>query len=132
MTFWGCHINADYIDRVEDKKEAEKTIDLFYSGLKEKNLIKTNLLFSHGFKKKTDRYQFEQFISNVNDQFGGLKLVNLDHWHTKIRIGTNSSSDYFLYYLNDYDRGKTEESFHLIKENDSIKIAAFNIKISNK
>ena len=131
LTITGCNINATYIDREDDKKVAEKCINIFYTNLKNNNLKYITSFFTDQFKKKTNEIEFNNFINNINTQIGILQMTTLDHWHTKIVVGTNSYSDYWFYYYNIYEKGGTKETIHLIKENDTIKIDAYNIDISN-
>ena len=127
----GCNINATYIDRVNDKTDAEKCINIFYTNLKNNSSKNITWIFSKQFTKKTNEKEFNEFINKINSQIGILQLTTLDHWHTKVVVGTNSYSDYSFYYYNIYERGGTKETIHLIKENDTIKIDAYNIDISN-
>jgi len=123
-----CHFNNQYLDREQDKNEAENVSNVFYTALINDKINKSAFdLFSNKFWKTTDKDTFKTRLVNVQEKLGKLKEVKLDHWNTKVIEGSNPTAKYELYYLNTYEKYKAKETITLEKENNDIKIIGYNV-----
>lgn len=123
-----CHFNSQYLDRDEDKNEAEKVSNIFYEDLKNDTIKETTIkLFSDKFWSLENSDSFKIVIKKTQEKLGRLREVKLDHWKTKVVTGSNPSSEYVLFYLNKYEKYNAKEKVSLVKENDTIKIIGYDI-----
>ncbi len=122
-----CHFNDQYLDREEDKNDAEKITSEFYKNLQNHDSIALFKLFSDKFWGNTDSIKFYKDISNIEGKLGKLEKIELDHWNTRVVEGTDPISEYVLYYLNKYEKHEAKETINLLKENGQIKIVGYNI-----
>jgi len=123
-----CNFNSTYLNREEDKNDAEKIANQYYNFIKAKNYEATYGLFNNEFWKVTSKEKLKELFIATQNKLGGLDTITLDHWETKIVKGTNPSSEYVLYYLNKYQKYTAKETLRLIKnESDKIQIIAFNV-----
>ena len=123
-----CHYNSQYIDRVSDKNEAEKITNIFYDNIKNNKYKDSYKLISKTFWKGTDSIQFSNLLNKVQEKFGKIQDIKLHHWNTKVIIGSNSKSEYVLYYLNKYEKYEAKETITLVKEDGVIKIVGYDIR----
>ncbi len=123
-----CHFNSQYLDREEDKNEAEKVSNLLYEDLKNDTITQSTInLFSDKFWTNENSASFKTKIKKTQEKLGRLTEVKLDHWKTQIVVGSNPSAEYILFYLNKYEKYTAMESVSMVKEDDLIKIVRYNI-----
>lgn len=127
-----CSYNETYSNREQDKREAEKIIQEFYTSIKENNTEKTIKLFSKKFFHITSRQQLNEMINWTNEKGGAISNYTLSNWQTLIIKGPNPKSDYSLVYYVKRDSINTQEIFSLQKENDTIKIVGYKINLDVK
>lgn len=113
-----CKFNTEYINRVEDKEEAEEIVNQFYEYLKKQDFESIINLHSESFFDNSSKKQIEKLYANVQTRLGKLKKTELDNWQTKVVIGTNAISTYFFIYKNSYEMFDAMEKIRLIKEED--------------
>lgn len=124
-----CRFNNQYLDRENDKVDAEKISNLFYNDVKNDTINKTTFkIFSSKFWKTTNEVDFPITLKNIQEKLGKIKEIKLDHWNTKVIEGSNPYSLYVLYYLNTYDKFTAKETLTLEKENGEIKIVGYDIR----
>ena len=128
LLFYSCNFNSTYLNREEDKKDAEKVANKYYDLIKAKNFEGTYGLFGDEFWKVTSKEKLKELFIATQEKLGKLDTTKLDHWETRIVKGTDPSSEYVLYYLNKYQKYPAEETLRLLKnEQGEIKILAFHI-----
>jgi hypothetical protein len=128
VTLSACNFNSTYLNRAEDKNDAEIVANRYYGALKNKDYEAVDVFFANEFWKVTPKDKLHEILVNTQSKLGELKSTKLDHWETKVIKGTNPSSEYILYYLNKYKNHEAKETLRLIKvADDKIKIIAFNI-----
>lgn len=123
-----CHYNSQYLNREEDKNEAEQVTNKLYDFLKSKNYEGTNDLFSKKFFEVTDKEKLLKIYAMTNEKLGDLITTEVESWETKVVKGSNPSSNYVLVYKNKYERFEARETITLTKEEDGqIRILGYNI-----
>lgn len=125
--FFSCSFTATYNNRIEDKNEAQKVGDKFYSLLKAGKYDDAYKLFSKKFFQVTDTSQMNKMYRMTYQKLGAIVSDSVAHWETHIVTGTNPSSIYVLYYLVERQKYESKETVSLSKENDSIKIDGYRI-----
>lgn len=93
-----CHFNSQYVNREEDKKEAEKVTNEFYQLLKAKDYEATTKLFSKKFFEVTDKEKLFRIFAMTTEKLGELKNVEIETWETRRVEGTKPSGDYAFMY----------------------------------
>ena len=127
-----CTFNTIRENREEDKKEAEKVTQQFFTLVKENNKKELYKLFSDKFFQVTNKNQLNSIIDwgqKEGDSIIGYSIVS---WKTTIVKGTNPKSDYLLIYNVKRKKISTEEIFSLQKENDTIKILGYRLNLDLK
>ncbi|TCD21055.1 hypothetical protein EZ456_19170 [Pedobacter psychrodurus] len=122
-----CNFNSTYINREEDKKDAEKVANEFYKLLEKKEYNKIDPFFSTQFKAVTNLGKLKKFLSATSDKLGEIKSEKLDHWESKVIRGSNASAHYVLYYIVERAKFQAKETVTLTAENDQIKILGYNV-----
>lgn len=107
------------VPKEQDRKEAEKITQKFYSLLKEHNKEDAFKLFD---QNTTDKEKFYLIYDKVENENGSIINYKLIEWQASIIKGTNSKSEYLLTYNVARDISNTKEFFLLQKINDTIKI----------
>lgn len=123
----GCNFNSAYLNREEDKKDAEKVADQFYTLLEKNDLKNISPLLSHQFKAVTSAQKLNDYLTGTVNKLGEIKSKKLDHWETKVIRGSNSSANYVLYYVVQRAKFQAKETVTLTAENDQIKILGYNV-----
>ncbi len=124
----GCSFNATYLNRPEDKTDAEAVTNLLFLDLQNKNYDSAYSLFSDEFYKVTPKDKLKKIFTAIQNEQGDLQEVNLKECNTKIVTGTNPSADYFLIYRNKHQKNYLLDSIHLVRENGGkLKIAFFHV-----
>ncbi|WP_262150534.1 hypothetical protein [Chryseobacterium foetidum] len=111
--FFGC------VSKDNEILEAEKTIQNFYTFLKQHNKEDAFKLFD---PRETDKEKFDFIYDKVENENGSIVDFKLVGWQKTTAIGTGSQSEYLLTYDVIRSISNTKESFLLQKINDSIKI----------
>lgn len=126
-----CDFNTFRENKVEDKEEAQKVTEKFYSYLKKNNKEEIKKLFSPKFFKITSVKDFEQLLDWQINEGKKESAHSLVHWQTLVTKGTSAKSNYILEY--DVKRGKigTEEIFTLEKINGDIKIITYELNLND-
>ncbi|RZJ78940.1 MAG: hypothetical protein EOO47_12285 [Flavobacterium sp.] len=127
ILIWSCNFNSTFINREEDKEDAEKIAEKFYGHLQKRAYSKLHALISERFWKTTSDDKLDDFLTSADDKLGPIKSKTLDHWETKIIKGTQSSSTYVLYYLVQREKHQSKETLTLTKEDGKIKILGYNL-----
>jgi hypothetical protein len=122
-----CNVNSSYINREEDKKDAEKVADQFYALLQKKEFHKIDLMLSTQFKAATSTEKLNDYLNGALNKLGEIKSEKLDHWESKVIKGTNPSANYVLYYVVERTKYQSKETVTLTAENDQIKIQGYNV-----
>jgi hypothetical protein len=128
----GCTLNSNktITNRLEDKFEAEEIANEFFK-YQDTNDTTVIGLFSDSFVKKNGKEQLIELLNKNKIRFGSLKKITLERWETKFVEGTNSSSEYFLVFNNEYENHHIKESFKMHKGNRG-KIEVINYKAEIK
>jgi hypothetical protein len=123
-----CHFNSQYINRDEDKKDAEKITTKLFDLLKTKNYNETTELFSNKFFEVSSQEKLFEIFAATSNKLGELQNTKIESWETKIVQGSNPSANYLLVYKNKYENFESKETFTLTKEKDGkTRIIAYNI-----
>lgn len=122
-----CNVNSSYINREEDKKDAEKVADQFYDLLQKKEFQKIDTMLSTQFKAATSTEKLNDYLNGALNKLGEIKSEKLDHWESKVIKGTNPSANYVLYYVVERTKYQSKETVTLTAENDQIKIQGYNV-----
>ncbi|RZL31550.1 MAG: hypothetical protein EOP00_34980, partial [Pedobacter sp.] len=127
ILIWSCNFNSTFINREEDKKDAEKIAEEFYGHLQKGAYPKLHTLISERFWKTTTDDKLDDFLTSADHKLGPIKSKTLAHWEAKTIKGTQSSSTYVLYYLVQRGKHQAKETLTLTKEGSKIKILGYNI-----
>lgn len=125
--FFSCSFTATYNNRIEDKNEAQKVADKFYTLLKEGKYDDTYKLFSKKFFQVADTSKMNKMYHMTFQKLGAITTDSVAHWETHVVTGTNPSSIYVLYYLVEREKYESKETVSLSRENDSIKIDGYRV-----
>jgi hypothetical protein len=125
--FFSCSFTATYNNRTEDKKEAQKVGDKFYSLLKQGKYDDTYKLFSKRFFQVSDTTQMNKMYRTIFQKLGAITSDSIAHWETHVVTGTNPSSVYVLYYSVEREKYESKETVSLSKQNDTIKIDGYHV-----
>jgi len=123
----GCNFSSTYLNREEDKNDAEKIATKLYSCLEKKDYNELHKLISKRFWETTSATKLDDFLRTIDVKLGSIKSKNLDHWETKVIVGSKPSSTYILYYLVKREKFVARETVTLTKENNEIKILGYNV-----
>jgi len=122
-----CNFNSTYLNREEDKNEAQKVADSFYKLLQKNEFQKINPFLSEQFKAVTSSEKLNDYLRGALNKLGEIKSEKLDHWESKIVKGTNPSAIYVLYYIVERTKYQSKETVTLVGENNQIKIQGYNV-----
>ncbi|WP_316847052.1 hypothetical protein [Pedobacter psychrodurus] len=122
-----CNFNSTYLNREEDKKDAEKVSDQFYALLEQKDFKKLSPLLSNQFKAVTSTPKLNDYLTGIVNKLGEIKSKKLDHWESKVIRGSNASSNYVLYYIVERVKFQSKETVTLTGENNQIKVLGYNV-----
>ena len=125
--FFSCSFTATYNNRIEDKDEAQKVADRFYTLLKEGKYDDTYKLLSKRFFQNSDTSELNKMYHITFKKLGAITSDSVAHWETHVVTGTNPSSVYLLYYLVERDKYESKETVSLSKQNDTIKIDGYHV-----
>lgn len=122
-----CNFNSTYLNREEDKKDAEKVADQFYTFVEKNDLKNLSHLLSNQFKAVTNAQKLNDYLTGTANKLGEIESKKLDHWETKVIRGSNASARYVLYYIVERAKFQAKETVTLTAENDQIKILGYNV-----
>lgn len=114
----------------QDRKEAEKITQKFYTLLKENNRKEIFKLCGNELFKIASKEQVSQMFDTSIEQFGNIKSDSLIYEQTNT-ISTDSKNEYILIYNVNRDIKNTQEKFTLHKEDGSLKIVGYFINPVN-
>ena len=123
-----CNFNRTYTDRPIDREEAERVTVKFYYMLRDKKYNQTHALFSPRFIEVTDTSKLNNIFKTSDEQLGKIEDQTLETCKTNIVEGSNPISEYLLIYKVRRNKFYSKETIRLEKENDTIKILAYNIQ----
>jgi hypothetical protein len=124
----GCVFTSSRLNREEDKQDAEKVTNKFYSMIRSKNYDSGYDLFSDKFWAVTSVKRMNALYTATQKKCGDLVSIKLGDWQTKVVSGTDPSAEYQLTYNNHYQKYDAKESFILMKDDDGkIRIINYNI-----
>lgn len=128
VTMTSCHVNSQYINRDEDKKEGELVTNKLYELLKAKDYEATTKLFSKKFFEVTDKEKLFKMFTMTAEKLGDLQTIEIETWETRRIEGSNPSANYGFVYKNTYDKFPAKETIRLVREEDGqIRIISYNI-----
>ncbi|WP_145859494.1 hypothetical protein [Pedobacter suwonensis] len=122
-----CNVNSTYINREEDKKDAERVANQFYEFLQKKEFQKVIPLLSTKFKAATSTEKLNDYLNGALSKLGEIKSEKLDHWESKVVKGSNPSANYVLYYVVERTKYQSKETVILTAENNQIKIQGYSV-----
>lgn len=128
MISCNLNVNSTMENREEDKDEAERVTMLFYAYLESNEFEKTHSFFSPKFIEVTSLSDLDTILVRSNRELGKVKNKELMGWQTNVKSGTDPSSEYFLVYKVTREKYDSKESIRLQKENEKIKILAYNVE----
>jgi hypothetical protein len=127
ILLFSCNRNATYSNRAEDKDDAQKITNVFYSLLRNEKYNDTYKLFSKVFFEVTDTLKLNEMYQMTYRKSGAIDSINLDHWQTEVKKGTNASLVYVLFFVVKREKYNSKETITLLKENDSIRIVGYHV-----
>ncbi|MFN4027878.1 MAG: hypothetical protein ACK4IZ_10565 [Flavobacterium sp.] len=128
LLFSSCSYNRQYQNRKTDKEEAERvTVKLYYL-LRDKKYKESYALFSPRFLEVTDTVKLREIYNVCLEKLGEIKDQSILSWETNVVEGSNPKSEYLLIYTVKRSRFEAKETIRLEKENDTLKIIAYNIQ----
>jgi len=125
--FFSCRFNSTFINREQDKDDAEKITNQFYDFLKANEYSKTYSLFSNSFFEVTDTTKLKNMYTTMHEKLGFIENISLDKWETKIVRGTDAKSIYVLQYFVKRKNFDSRETITLTKENEQIEIYGYKV-----
>jgi hypothetical protein len=128
ITSCNFNVNSTTENREEDKDEAEKVTLLFYAYLENNDFNKTHDLFSPKFIEVTNLSELDTIFIRSNRELGKVKNKELLNWETRVKSGTDPLSEYLLVYKVTREKHESKETIRLQKENNAIKILAYNVE----
>lgn len=124
----GCNQNNPYLNREEDKQEAEKVTNELFSLIQERKFDETLKLFSPEFYKKTSSKRLLDVYIMVSKQLGKLKSFDIQKWETKRLEGEKPLGEYFFIFKTHYEKSDALETIRLAREkNGIIRILSYNV-----
>jgi hypothetical protein len=123
-----CQFNNQYLNREDDKAEAELVTTKFYSFIMNQEFEKTLGLFSDKFFEYASKEELLKLLTAIENKLGKLENTRIEKWDTRIINGSDPSSAYKFLYIVKYEKYEAAESISLIKEDDgTIRIAGYNV-----
>lgn len=114
-----------------DKKEAEKIANKFYYYQETGFMKGIYELLSKEFQTEDKLKEWDNLIVGTYYDYGKVRNFELDHWSTFTADGVVERGEYLLQYYVTREPKHTFENIYLVKENDSIKIAGYEVKLDN-
>lgn len=120
LTLMSCHVNSVYLNREEDKKDAEKVTNKLFELIKTKDYKQTTGLFSKQFYEVSSKEKLFDIFTATNLKLGNLQETKIETWETKRVVGSNPSANYTLVYNNKYEKFESKEIIKLTRDADGI------------
>jgi hypothetical protein len=114
-----------------DKKEAEEIANKFYYYQETGSLEEIHKLLSKEFNSEEHQTKWNNLIVGTYYNFGKVKNFELDFWSTFVSDGVLEKGEYLLQYYVTREPKHTFENLYLVRENDSIKIAGYEVKLDS-
>lgn len=111
-----------------DKNEAEQIANKFYYYLETYDFESAEKLFSKKTFEKKNKDELNHLFKATIYNFGNVKNFELDHWATSVTSGSDATGQYLMLYYVTRHYKHTFEKLAMVKENDSIKIIAYEIR----
>lgn len=113
-----CDFNTFRENKPEDRQEAEKVTEKFYTLLKEGKKEEAAKLFSNDFFKFSKKSELDQILEWEISESKNMMEYKLADWTTLVVGGSSARSEYTLVYNVQRGKLKTREEFSLQKEKD--------------
>ena len=127
LIFVSCRFNSSYINREEDKRDAEQAIAQFYELLKNQDYKGTYRLFDKRFFEVTDTQKLNEIYDISFEKLGDVESYNIEKWETQAIVGTDPKTNYvFLLNVRRSDFA-SKETITLLKEKGEIKIMGYHV-----
>jgi len=123
-----CHFNGVYVNRAEDKIDAEKVTTKLFDLLEEKKYNETTDLFSSKFFEVCNKEKLYEMFAATSNVLGELQTTKIESWETNRVEGSNPSANYLLVYKNKRKKFESIETITLTRETDGkIRIIGYNV-----
>lgn len=123
----GCHFNTQYVNDISDKEAAEEIIDKLYKFAENKDFKDVDTLCSKQFLAVSGKEGLLNILVNVQKKLGDFKSSRIIEWKTNRVEGANPSNSYHFVHEVGYQNYKAIETIDLIKEDNKVKILAYNV-----
>lgn len=127
INFCSCNFTSTYHNRPSDKSEAEIVSNQLYDYLAKDQYSDAQFLFSEKFFEITSKDSLRKMFLDIK-KLGKYHERSLVNWETLVMQDSSSKSEYVLFYDVVYEYFPAQEMIRLEKENDSIKIVAYQVK----
>lgn len=122
-----CTYDNVYLNREEDKNEAQKITEKLYYFLQQNNKDDAYKLFGNTFFEVTSKDQLSKIIEMAKKEYGEIQNDSLSAWQSQVIKGSHPDSNYEMTYLVKRTHGSTKEVITLQKERDTIKIIGYRV-----
>ena len=119
--------NSSYINREEDKRDAEQVIVQFYGLLKNQDYKGTYRLFDKRFIEVTDTQKLNEIYDISFEKLGNVESYNIEKWETEAIVGANSKTNYVFLLNVKRSNYASKETVTLLKEKDDIKVISYHV-----
>jgi hypothetical protein len=128
VTMTTCRFNSQYLNREEDKRDAEKITNELFKLMTAKDYEATTKLFSKKFFEVTDKEKLFKIFSMTSEKLGVLERTEILTWETRRVEGSNPVADYAFVYKCTYEKFPAKTTIRLTREEDGqIRIISYNI-----
>jgi hypothetical protein len=123
-----CRFNSSYINREEDKRDAEQVIAQFYELLKNHQDYKgTYRLFDKRFFEVTDTQKLNEIYDITFEKLGNVENYDIEKWETEAIVGANPKTNYVFLLNVKRSNYTSKEQITLLKEKDDIKVISYHV-----
>lgn len=130
MLMHSCKVNTVYENREQDKNEAQKITDSFYTLIKKGNYDQSKNLFMKEFFKVTSSAKLDSFYHQIDNMCGQIIEDSLSGWKTSVIEGSRARSEYVLQYNVARTKQNTVEILTLKKDNSGVKIISYKVNFN--
>ncbi|HUH34588.1 MAG TPA: hypothetical protein VL022_02025 [Moheibacter sp.] len=132
LIFVSCKLNSENENLLENKKEGEKIMNIFFNNIVSNNFKENKKFLSKSFLDYPGTKQFEKDQNLIKIKLGNITNINLLYSETTISTKINSFPEYIYEYNIEREKKNSIETYFLIKENDSLKIKDYKIEYLNE
>lgn len=126
---WGaCNSNGNKGHMKQDKRAAETVGGWLYFYTMNGNYDSIYNLMSDDYYKKTSKEQLANYIKQKESKLGAVKNFVVKEWSLNEAKDTHPEANYVLKYDVEYDRGKSEETLYLSREDKQVKIVDYEVE----